>query len=340
MKWALVLSGGGSKGVAHIGVIRALEEANLQPSFVIGVSAGSFIASLYGTGYSSSEMLSITRKHRNHHLFDFDWRWAWHAFLGVFYKVCGKPSFFLWPRIPSGILRGRQFERLLERIWEKETLDSTTPPVVITATDLISGSALCFTPKNLKPLYPLPYRRFINDVPIARAVRASCGVPGVFQPLCFEGMALVDGAVRSNLPADVARALGAEKVICVSLRNPDTPSHSAQNLIETMLRSLDILGLETDLRTMQEGANLILEPSVQEIRVFDFSQIDEAVQAGYKTTISALPEIRRMLAPQEEKLSSDASEVQKEKDLKNVYSKNVQEEKKMPSKLIVKINGK
>ncbi|QGG46659.1 patatin-like phospholipase family protein [Heliorestis convoluta] len=328
MKWALVLSGGGSKGAAHIGVIQALEEAKLRPSMVIGVSAGSFVASLYGTGYSSSEMLSITRKYHDHFLFDFDWRWAWHALLGLFYKICGKPSLSLWPRIPNGILRGRQFERLLERIWDQQCLDGTSPPVVITATDLVTGSSICFLPKGLSPLRPLPYRRFLYDVPIARAVRSSCGVPGVFQPLYMDSMALVDGAVRSNLPADIAQALGAEKVICVNLRNPDLPGHSTKNLIETMLRSLDILGYETDLRTLQEGADLVLEPSVT-MSVFDFSQIDGAVQSGYKTTLSALPEIRRILESPKKKI------VEKERPLSSNHL-----QAQIPSKPQIRFNGR
>lgn len=295
MKWALVLSGGGLRGAAHIGVIRALEEAELHPSMVLGVSAGSIVAAMYGTGHTPSQMLSLVHEAKHRYLFDFDWRWVSQAFMGLVHKIQGKPDAEVWPGLPSGILVGRQLEKFLESIWGTKTLDDTSIPTVVTAADLKSGLAICFVPHGFDPLFPLPYRKFVTGVPIAKAVRASCGIPGVFQPVPTGPFQLVDGAVRTNMPTDVARALGAERVVCVNLRDPEQSFGVPGNFVETMLRASEIMGYEMDLCTIREGADLVMEPRVGHIRIFDFERIDEAVKAGYASALSAIPTISRLV---------------------------------------------
>ncbi|WP_041312995.1 patatin-like phospholipase family protein [Heliomicrobium modesticaldum] len=295
MDWALVLSGGGSRGAAHIGVIQALEEAGLRPSLVVGVSAGSIAGALYGTGHSAADMLAIAKEASKHFFFDFDWRWITGALLGLFRLIQGRPNAALWPGLPTGLLLGNQLEKLFCQIWGQRTFDGTEPPVVVTAADLITGASICFLPKGLEPRDPLPYRRFVTGVPIARAVRASSSIPGVFHPVRLKEFCLVDGAVRANLPTDLARSLGAKVVICVSLRDPDTPAFPPDNLIGTVLRSIDIMGYEIDLCTILGGADLVIEPNLGPMGVFDFNNIDEAARAGHAAAMAAMPSIRRIL---------------------------------------------
>ncbi|MZP30899.1 hypothetical protein GTO91_14365 [Heliobacterium undosum] len=295
MDWALVLSGGGSRGAAHIGVIKALEEEGLRPPLVVGVSAGSIAGALYGTGYSADDMIAIAKRASRHFLFDFDWRWLTAALLGLFRLLQGRPNAALWPGLPTGLLVGNQLEKLFRQIWGQRTFDQTEPRVVVTAADLITGASICFLPKDLAPVDPLPYRRFLTGVPIAQAVRASSSIPGVFHPVRLKEYCLVDGAVRANLPTDLARSLGAKAVICVSLRDPDTPAVPPDNLIGTMLRSIDIMGYEIDLCTILGGADLVIEPALGRMGVFDFNAIDEAAQAGYAAAMEVMPSIRRIL---------------------------------------------
>ncbi|MCW2276630.1 patatin-like phospholipase family protein [Heliophilum fasciatum] len=295
MKWALILSGGGSRGAAHVGVIKALEEARLRPSLVIGVSAGSYVAALYGTGAGAADMVKIAQSLSQAALFDFDWRWAWQAARNLGQKLLGHPNSHLWPELPSGVLRGRRLEQFFTDQWGEQTLDQTDPPTVITATDLISGYAICFTPRDLLPKYPIPYRQFISAVPIAQAARSSCSLPGVFQPFPLGDLLLVDGAVRNNMPADVARALGADLVISVNLRNPGQPVPAPANLITTMVRSTEILGYEVDLCTTQTSTDLLIEPHLDDMGLFDFASFDAAIQAGYRATVDSLPALHRLL---------------------------------------------
>ncbi|MBM7867377.1 hypothetical protein GTO89_11380 [Heliobacterium gestii] len=295
MDWALVLSGGGSRGAAHIGVIQALEKEGLRPPLVVGVSAGSIAGALYGTGHRAEDMIAIAKRASRHFLFDFDWHWMTGALLGLLRLAQGRPNAALWPGLPTGLLVGNQLEKLLRQIWGQQTFDDTDPRVVVTAVDLITGATICFLPKELEPKDPLPYRRFVTGVPIAQAVRASSSIPGVFHPVRLKGYCLVDGAVRANLPTDLARSLGAKVVICVSLRDPDTPATPPDNLIGTVLRSIDILGYEIDLCTILGGADLVIEPALGHMGVFDFDDIDAAVEVGYAAAMAVMPSIRRVL---------------------------------------------
>ncbi|WP_243237190.1 patatin-like phospholipase family protein [Heliobacterium chlorum] len=295
MEWALVLSGGGSRGAAHIGVIRALEEEGLRPPLVVGVSAGAFAGALYGTGHSPEDMIDIAKKAANHFFFDFDWRWVWQALMGLWHMVRGRPNASIWPGLPSGILLGRQLEKLFTNIWGDCTFDHTTPQVVVTATDLITGASVCFTPRDLIPQNPLPYRRFVTGIPIAKAVRASVSIPGVFHPVQIDDFFLVDGAVRTNMPTDLAQSFGAKKVICVNLRDPDQPAGKPKDLLNTMLRSIDILGFEVDLCTIVNKTDIVIEPRLGAMGAFDFDEIEEAVKAGYIATQAAIPAIREIL---------------------------------------------
>ncbi|MDD2422485.1 MAG: patatin-like phospholipase family protein [Heliobacteriaceae bacterium] len=296
MNWALVLSGGGLRGVAHIGVIQALEEAGLRPSLVLGVSAGSIIAALYGTGHTPAQMMVLARQAQRYHLFDFDWHWIGLAVYGLFRKLYSKQAGVPGPGLPPGILRGRQLERFLASIWGDCPLEKAVIPTVVTAADLLSGQAICFLSRDQQVQYPLPYRKFVTGVPIAQAVRASCSLPGVFHPLTLGPYQLVDGAVRTNMPTDVARALGVAKVVCVNLRNPQQAVVTPGNLVDTMLRAVEIMGYEMDLNNIQEGADLVLTPQVGEIRMFDFDRIDYTVAAGYRAAQSALPALQALLA--------------------------------------------
>ncbi len=176
-KVALVLSGGASRGFAHIGVLRVLEQEKIPIDFVIGTSVGSLIGALYGASKNSFELEWLAHDLNKEDIFDFT---------------------FMTPT--QGFVKGdRLMTFLQDKVGEKK-LEDLRIPLYVTATDLETGELVIF---------------FTGSV--VNAVRASAGIPALFPPITLDGRVLVDGGVANNIPADTAREMGADIVIVVDI---------------------------------------------------------------------------------------------------------------------------
>jgi len=177
----LALSGGGARGLAHIGAIKALERAGVPIDCLTGSSMGGVIAAAYACGLSPDELEqeggSLTRIRQLLRLAD--------------------------PGMPNaGLLRGKRLQAYFENRLGKRTFAELERPLALMAVDLNSRQEVVF-----------------QEGPIAVALRATTALPGLFMPLELEGMRLVDGGLLNNLPIDVARKMGAQIVIAVDV-NP------------------------------------------------------------------------------------------------------------------------
>ncbi len=200
-KVGLALGGGGARGFAEIGVIRALEREKVPIDFVVGTSVGSLIGALYADTGKSLDLEFSALLVTNEDLFD--------------YKALAILS--------GGFVKGDRLEEfLVERLKNRE-IENMALPFAAVATDLRTGTTVVF-----------------DRGPIARAVHASAAIPGVFVPVTIEGRTLVDGGVTNPVPADVARSLGAAVVIAVAIpsaapaKAPVTPIEVAYHAITVM----------------------------------------------------------------------------------------------------------
>lgn len=174
--FGLALGGGGARGIAHLGVLKVLDETGLRPDFITGTSAGSIVGALYAGGYTWETISEVTHAH--------DW------------TDMVTPVF---PRM--GLVRGDRLEKRLTDLLGDRAIEELDVPFKAITVDLESGEL------------------FIMDRgPVARAVLASCSIPGIFEPLEHEGRLLVDGGVLNNLPTDVCREMGADVVLGVDLK--------------------------------------------------------------------------------------------------------------------------
>lgn len=177
-KIGLVLSSGGARGTAHIGVLKVLEENGIVPDVIAGSSMGAQVGGAYAAGVAIDEM-------------EAHWR-------SSSWKRVAKT---LFPTIPwSGWSSGREVTRFLRDLFGDRRIEDLPIPYAAVATDLETGEA-----------FP------ITSGPLAQAIRASLSVPGLFVPAWFEGRLLIDGGVTNPLPVDVARSLGADVVIAVDV---------------------------------------------------------------------------------------------------------------------------
>lgn len=208
-KVGLVLSGGGAKGMAHVGVLRVLEEMHIPVDMVVGTSAGSAVGALYASGMSVAEI--------EQRFIDMDWLSSFRDDPGRAYKpVRRKQGEWRFPVTPgigvsmeglhlgAGIIAGQNLGFILNELTRNvalvEDFDRLPIPFRAVATNLENGNMVVLDSGNL-----------------ATAIRASMSIPGVYAPVSLDGRLLVDGGVANNLPVSVARDMGADVIIAVDI---------------------------------------------------------------------------------------------------------------------------
>jgi len=174
---AVVLGGGGSKGFAHIGVLKVLEAQKIPVNMVVGTSAGSIVGSLYASGKSAFELQGIALKMDSDNVIDYDWK--------------------IWS---GGLIIGDKLENFINANVNNTPIEKLKIPFYAVATDIATGEEIVFARGNT-----------------GMAVRASCSVPAVFQPYKIGQTTYVDGGVVSPVAVDVARRYGADIVIAVDI---------------------------------------------------------------------------------------------------------------------------
>lgn len=250
-KMGLALSGGGARGFAHIGVMRAFAEHGLHFDYVAGTSVGSIMGAAYCAGYSWEEMreFSLTVKDRD----------------------------LITARLLKINNSSGNIEKIAQRLLNGLTFEQMQIPFACVAVDLISGNEVV-----------------LNSGDVAKAVSASCAVPAIFTPVEIGNMRLVDGGVLNNIPADVVRRMGADKVISVDLNHTRGEGTERNKFWSRMSATWRILMKATAYKG-QINSDIIIEP---ELRIFSNStikQIDEMIDEGYRATINKLNEIDALL---------------------------------------------
>ena len=262
--FTLVLSGGGMKGLAHIGVLQALESRGLVPSLIVGSSIGSLIAAAWAAGVPLAEMTRRARLVRRRHVF----------------QVAGADMAFRRLMAPS-VYRKEPLEALIRSLVGERTFQQLEHPLLVNTVDLNSGNQV---------LWGLPG---LEDVSVADAVFASCALPGIFPPRAIRGRAYVDGAVTDNLPVRLVAAVGHGPVVAVNVAATSVQRADVeqQGFAATYIRGLEMV-MQTQikgyLRGWQGPPILLIQPPVEHVPMFAFDRTDELITAGREATIAAL----------------------------------------------------
>jgi NTE family protein len=251
---ALVLGGGAARGFAHVGVIRVLEQEKIPIHMIVGTSVGSLIGAIYAAAMDSLNLETIAFQLQRDDLLDY--------------------SIF---KLKKGLIVGDRLERFVTQKVPVSRIEDLKIPFAAVATDIRTGE-----------------RVILNRGPLARAVRASCALPGIFQPVEMDGKLLVDGGVLESLPVPTAKALGANVTIAVDVGAGAIDIRSA-DAVTVMIQALNIAGAEMRRRHGAE-ADVLIHPDVNGVGAFDFGQKERCVKAGMAAALAALPRIREVLA--------------------------------------------
>lgn len=283
MSIGLVLSGGGVRGSAHIGVLQALHDAQIKPAFISGTSAGSIVAGLYAYGYSPQEIRLIAKR-LSKKIFDVDLMGIISSVVNIFFS--GEPTI-------SGLIQGDFLERYLYTLTKGSKICNVPMPLAITAVDINNSNIVVFTSVPNCLLMRNDYV-FVHDTTLSEAIRASISLPGIFKPKIVKKMRLVDGGVRANLPVEITKMMGAKKVIAVNLSYNGKPVPYVDNMIEIALQSIDLMVYQIT-RPSIASADLIITPEINYVQQSDFSKVDYLINCGYQATVDLLPRIKKLL---------------------------------------------
>ena len=272
----LVLSGGGAKGAAHIGVLKALEEEGIPIDYIAGTSMGAIIGGLYSIGYSPNQLDTLIRTQ--------DWelllsdlssrkrqtlqeREESSRYLITFSLEQGKQP------IPDGLVRGRNLATLLSRLTigyhDSISFDSLPIPFACVATNLTDGKEIV-----------------IRQGKLHTAIRSSMSIPGIFSPVRTDSMVLVDGGLTNNYPVDVVRQMGADIVIGSTVQSSLLPA-SHINSMGNILSQILTISCSNKLKENEADCDVNIHTPTSDYKMMDFkpSAIDSMISRGYSATL-------------------------------------------------------
>lgn len=290
----LVLSGGGARGAAHVGVLKVLEQNRIPIDFIAGTSMGALVGGLYASGMSPGELEAVISA--------IDWADAFSDKItrvdrsfrrkrdDDFYLVKHRPGIKGTKlSFPPGILDGQKIDLLLKKytlpVSTIRDFDQLPIPFRAVATDIETGETYV-----------------IGKGDLALALRASMSIPAFFAPREIDGQLLVDGGVSSNLPIDIVRQMGADLVIAVDIGTP----LSERDEIESVL---DITGQISNILTRRNadeqiaslaGTDIFIKPDLGDITTASFNRAHEAVPIGARAAESVLEDLVKLRVSEDE----------------------------------------
>ena len=291
-KIGLALSGGGARGSAHVGVIKALEELNVPIDYIAGTSMGAIVGGIYAAGYSADELEQV--------LEDMNWSGAMTDKLPRRQQRMRKKDLdaqFLIPhrvgfnkggiQLPLGVIEGQHldqvFHRILLPVQGITDFDQLSIPFRAVATDLVTGQEVVLSSGSLPD-----------------ALRASMSVPGAFAPVRLNGQTLVDGGMVNNLPVSVVRDMGADIVIAVDI---STPLLTEEQLVSVLKVAEQLTGFLTRRNTEEQIASLgpgdiLLIPDLEGVSAADFENADEIAKKGLEAAMARREDLAALSMPQ------------------------------------------
>ena len=287
-KIGLVLSGGGARGFAHIGVLKILEENNVPIDYIVGTSMGSIIGGLYAIGLSPEEI--------EHGVKGIAWQKVFNDFAFREYKTFRRKKddldFFNIHRIgitddglqlSPGLIEGQQIELALDRLaypgFHINDYDKLRIPFRAVATNIENGDAFVIKEGN-----------------IARAMRASMSIPGALPPILIDDTLLVDGGIADNIPIHLAREMGADIIIAVDVSAPLDSKEDIKSSVAITAQLTTIMTrqmADKQIKTLK-GNDILIVPRELEITSSDFIKFPELITEGERSANENIEAIKKL----------------------------------------------
>ena len=283
MSIGVALAGGGLKGLAHIGALKALEELGIKIDFLSGTSSGSIFASFYAMGFSTDEIKERTIE--NYNILT-QIKKGPIVKAGISYFTSGIAKI-------EGLVPGENIENLIKNVAKEKdivNMNQIKIPYAIATVDTISTKECIFLSKkfDLKD----DNIDYIYDAPIATATRASMSFPGIFTPCQYGKYNFIDGGTKDNLPVKILKDMGADKTIALSFRIDDY--EPKEDILAILLRTVDIFSLK-DVRKAQKEADLAIEIDARGASLLEIDDADKLMKTGYDTIMKYKKQILDLL---------------------------------------------
>ncbi len=265
----IALGSGAARGLAHIGVLKALSEANISLDLISGTSMGALVASCFAKAGDISEIERTALRT--------DWRQVARLL---------DPSL---NALKKGLINGKRIEKLLYSLLGDIEFKDLAIPLYVVATDVKTGKEIV-----------------IHEGRVVSAVRASISIPGIFVPIIRDGICLVDGGTINPVPIDILKQKKTRVTIAVNvLVDPDkrkliTPpseydTSGIPNIFDTLIQSLQIMEREITNKKILD-ADIIINPDVSQIQPFDFHKSKEAIKIGYQATQKEMKHLQERIS--------------------------------------------
>jgi NTE family protein len=287
-KVALVLAGGGARGIAHVGVIRALEEMQIPVDAVAGTSMGALVGGLYATGMNAGELQSVVS--------EMDWELAFTDTLKRSSQpIRRKADDYDYPikinlafkngqlSFPLGLIQGQQVRMIIKELMVDadhiSDFDRLPIPYRAVATDIETGEAFVFDSGDM-----------------VTAMRASMSIPGLLVPVEYDGRLLVDGGVANNIPVDVARSMGADRLITIDIGTPLKDRDEINSVVSVADQMLGFLTRKNSLEQIEtlSATDFLIRPELEAIGMLDFEGEQAIAEQGYLATMAMAEELREL----------------------------------------------
>lgn len=285
MKIGLCLSGGGVKGAAHIGALKALEEENIKIDCISGTSSGSIVSSLYAMGYTPNEIYLLFKK--------FGKEISKVDTLKIIKLIYG--LIFKRKIIIEGLNSGNKLYKIVQEQASKKEIKQIKDikmPLIIPSVNLYNGEIYLFTSLENNRKYSDEYIT-LNNIEIGRAVQASCSYPGVFCPVNLKNKKLIDGGVRENTPWKELKELGADKIISIVFEKEEKIKKDV-NMIDCIIKAMEIQSHEL-YNYEVDGLEYILKIKTDLTSLLEIEKINELYKEGYKQTKRNMEKIKSYL---------------------------------------------
>jgi len=279
----LALGGGSARGIAHIGVLKWFEEHHIPIDVIAGTSMGGLIAGAYASGMTPDEISAMMKAA--------DWDLMFLSDSPYKYKTIRRkldkrafPSQLEFGlkhgfTLPGGLNPGQQVSLMLDEIalpyYDLKSFDDLPTPYRCVATDLRKSEAVV-----------------LDRPPLARAMRATMAIPGVFTPVTWEDWLLVDGGALNNIPADVVRNMGADVVIAVNVGADAATEETTKSLFALLGQTIDTM-MSVGIRKGLEAADIVLDPDLKGLNSGSWRETDELAARGEQAAGAASDKLER-----------------------------------------------
>ena len=282
MKVGVSLAGGGIRGIAHVGVLKALEENNIKVAAIAGTSAGSIIATLYAMGYSPYYIYLLFKRYAR-------------DIINIRSKpiINGITNFIRNNKIGiAGLSDGNEFEKMYDELARKKgfrLIGDIKMPLLVSAVDIGESKEYIFTNcasrKNIKDNY-------ITEIGIGRAVRASSSFPAIFCPCEYKNHIFMDGGFLNNLPTEELKKVYTGKIISVNFESD--PVYNDYDIMNIIMKTLDIMGNKLSINSLKKS-DFVLTVPTDGTGLIDVDKMDICYKYGYEIAIKNIDKIRKML---------------------------------------------